>query len=97
MDVPDRKSLAFVDGGYDGTTYEFETTGGKLCCLVCIRPGKKQDNLEVYGLLVHEAVHVWRKINERLNEDNPSSEFEAYALQNIAMRLMVAYDKIKKG
>jgi hypothetical protein len=59
--------------------------------IVCLRrrPGIKR--VEIYGLLVHEAVHVWQWIKEELGEDRPSKEFEAYSIQGIAQNLMAAY------
>lgn len=46
-------------------------------------------------LLVHEAMHVWRDIREAIKEDDPSSEFEAYAMQNISAQLFEAYEKTR--
>lgn len=42
-------------------------------------------------LLAHEAMHVWRDIRRQLGERKPSSEIEAYAIQNILSNLMKAY------
>ena len=75
----------------DATTSCFETASGQLYCIVCIRKNKKPKH-EIYGLLVHEATHVWQRIKEWLGEHNPSNEFEAYAMQNISQNLMAAYD-----
>lgn len=47
----------------------------------------------VYGLIVHEAMHIWREIKDILGESDPSSEFEAYSMQWIAHELMVEYDR----
>lgn len=46
-------------------------------------------------LLIHEAVHVWQDLREAVNEEKPSSEFEAYMLQNIAAELFIAYQKTR--
>jgi hypothetical protein len=51
---------------------------------------------QVYALLVHEAVHIWQDVKHRIGEDNPSSEFEAYAIQNISQELMLAYKLLTK-
>lgn len=42
-------------------------------------------------LLVHESMHVWRDMREAIGEEKPSSEFEAYAMQNIFGALLDAY------
>ena len=49
-------------------------------------------NLENLGLIVHESVHVWQKIKERMNEESPSKEFEAYSVQRIAQDLFHLYE-----
>ena len=46
-------------------------------------------------LLAHEAMHVWRDIRKGIGERNPSSELEAYAIQNILSNLMTAYEKTR--
>jgi len=46
-------------------------------------------------LLVHEAMHVWRDMCEAIDEKHPSSEFEAYAVQNISANLFKAYEKTR--
>ncbi|ENX41541.1 hypothetical protein F887_01937 [Acinetobacter sp. NIPH 2100] len=38
----------------------------------------ERDLIEVYGLLLHESVHVWQRIRKLMGEREPSSEFEAY-------------------
>lgn len=49
--------------------------------------------IEVYGLLLHEAVHVWQKIRKLMGEKEPSSEFEAYSIQAIAQDLFEMYEE----
>ncbi|MDH2521275.1 hypothetical protein [Acinetobacter baumannii] len=49
--------------------------------------------IEVYGLLLHEAVHVWQKIKKLMGEREPSSEFEAYSIQAIAQDLFKMYEE----
>lgn len=46
-------------------------------------------------LLVHEAMHVWRDLREAVGEPEPSSEFEAYAMQNITGNLIDAFQKTR--
>lgn len=48
--------------------------------------------LSVVGLLVHEAMHVWRQIREIIGEQYPSLEFEAYYIQAISQELIRGYE-----
>ncbi|MPS60582.1 hypothetical protein [Acinetobacter sp.] len=48
--------------------------------------------IEVYGLLLHEAVHVWQKVKKLMGEKEPSSEFEAYSIQSIAQDLFEMFE-----
>lgn len=70
----------------DATTTFFEHDG-KAIMIVSLRC-KRRRKAEIHALLCHEAVHVWRKICELLGEDEPSSEFEAYAIQMITLNLI---------
>ena len=65
---------------------------GKRVAIVTVLKRSPQDTVE---LLVHEAMHVWRDIRESIGEDHPSSEFEAYAMQNITSALFDAYVKTR--
>lgn len=49
--------------------------------------------IEVYGLLLHKAVHVWQKIKKLMGEREPSVEFEAYSIQAIAQDLFKMYEE----
>ncbi|WP_151828174.1 hypothetical protein [Acinetobacter oleivorans] len=55
--------------------------------------------IEIYGLLLHEAVHVWQKVKKLMGEKEPSSEFEAYSIQAIAQDLFEMYEEseVKHG
>lgn len=75
------------------TAHSFENNEGQLCVIVCLRVRPGRTLIEVHGLLVHEAVHVFQDWCDRIGERHPSSEFEAYAIQRIAQRLMEAYEK----
>jgi len=90
----------------DATTHSYIDQDNQLCVVVGLRADKAKDSefVEVVGLLVHEAVHVWQEIRSRLVYSlDPSrrggleAEFEAYAIQNIAQTLIEAYQKqVKK-
>ncbi|MDC4872598.1 hypothetical protein OHW09_01690 [Acinetobacter baumannii] len=55
--------------------------------------------IEIYGLLLHEAVHVWQIVKRRMGESEPSVEFEAYSIQAIAQDLFEMYEEseVKHG
>lgn len=53
----------------------------------------ERNQIEVYGLLLHEAVHVWQKIKKLMGEREPSSEFEAYSIQAIAQDLFKMHEE----
>ncbi|MGQ1216569.1 hypothetical protein ACT4Z6_18755 [Acinetobacter baumannii] len=53
----------------------------------------ERNQIEVYGLLLHEAVHVWQKIKKLMGEREPSVEFEAYSIQAIAQDLFKMYEE----
>lgn len=59
----------------------------------------ERNQIEVYGLLLHEAVHVWQKIKKLMGEREPSSEFEAYSIQAIAQDLFEMFEasEVKHG
>jgi len=49
--------------------------------------------IETYGLLLHEAVHIWQRIRRLMGEYEPSKEFEAYSIQAIAQDLFAMYEE----
>ncbi len=52
-----------------------------------------KDQIQVYGLLLHEAVHIWQIVKRRMSEREPSVEFEAYSIQAIAQDLFKMYEE----
>lgn len=58
-----------------------------------------RDLIEVYGLLLHEAVHIWQRVKKLMGEREPSTEFEAYSIQAIAQDLFEMYEasEVKDG
>lgn len=84
--------------GANATTHFFDNPEGKTVALVCLGPGHEtRKPIEVAGLLVHEAVHVWQQHCEDIGERSPGLEQEAYAIQSIAQELMAEYARrIKK-
>ena len=64
----------------------FEKTDGVggLTLIVTLGPqAKAAGDVDVAGLLCHEATHVWQAVRDNMGEKSPSSEFEAYSMQAI--------------
>ena len=80
----------------DATTHFFFSKGKQHhdFCIVSVRKDKKK--VYIFGLLVHEAVHIWHALKDDLNEKQPSEEFEAISIQTIAQRLIEKYEREKK-
>ena len=71
------------------------THEGRDICIVTIdgKLAKSYSGIAIAALLVHEAVHVFQFLCRSIGEHSPSSEFEAYAIQNISEELMEAYSR----
>lgn len=82
---------AWVTEGCDATAHSFMNPDGNLACVVCLRVAPGISSIQIASLLVHESVHVWQRFKDSIGETSPSREFEAYAIQAIAQRLMKAY------
>lgn len=75
----------------NATAHHFRKNDGSLATVVCLGSTKGRKLHEIYGLLVHEAVHIWQEYREFIGERFPSSEFEAYSIQWIAQNLIDSY------
>lgn len=77
----------------DARTATFENkTRGDIAVIVTVHERyDEKPAVAVMALIAHEAVHVWQAIRKEMGEDSPSTEFEAYALQDIILRLGTAY------
>ena len=80
----------------DATAHYFDCARG-LTVVVCMRGWEGRNPVEVAGLLIHEAVHVWQEYAARIGEDSPGREQEAYAIQAIAQELMQSFVDQTKG
>lgn len=75
------------------TTTLFQSTDRKTrTCIVTVGIRTPRETI---SLIAHEAMHVWRDICQGIGEEHPSSEFEAYAVQNIIDELIQAYEKTR--
>lgn len=74
------------------TTFTMED---KTCCIVTLGQAAEaagRTRVEIAGLLVHEATHVWQEVRKVMNDPGqPSIEFEAYSIQAIFQGLYQAW------
>lgn len=82
---------AWMNAGADATTHFFDNQDKKTCAIVCLGKTDGRNAIEVAGLLVHEAVHVWQQHCEDIGERKPGDEQEAYGIQSIAQELLAEY------
>jgi hypothetical protein len=87
----------FVKKGFGATCNIFHCQDGEKIALVCMGDTKGFTREEIYGLLTHEAVHIWQYVKEDINETRPGMEQEAYAIQAIAQSLMTSYRDQKQA
>lgn len=71
----------------DATTHFLNNQSGEHVAVVCLSSTDGREPIEVAGLLVHEAVHIWREHCKWIGERNPGDETEAYAIQWISQQL----------
>lgn len=86
------KPVAFILNDHsDATAHYLTADNGNRCCIVCLRGMEKHTGIEIAGLLVHEATHIWQDWCEQVGEQTPGIETEAYAIQWISQQLMWEY------
>lgn len=97
LKVPAKEWPNFLGSPHaNATVHHLEKGDGKLLAIVCLGNMEGRLPVEVNGLLVHEAVHIWQRIRENIGERFPSIEFEAYSIQFLAQELMHAYSEATK-
>jgi hypothetical protein len=81
----------WVTNGKAATLHSF--TGGPkgMVCIVCLGDVARHNAIEIAGLLIHEAVHVWQHWCDDVGETHPGAEQEAYGVQAVAQELMAEY------
>lgn len=87
MKVPVEERGHFVSSGKQATTYFIPTNHG-VCCVVCLGDMSNYSKDEVYGLILHECIHIWQTIKEWMQEESPGDEVEAYSIQSIFMDMI---------
>ncbi len=86
----------WINDGANATTHFLEADDNEVI-IVCIKDYENVDPIQICGLLVHEAVHVWQNYCRSIGEREPSSEFEAYSIQRISQQLIESFkDKVCK-
>lgn len=75
----------------NATTHHLMNGSGDVVSVVALGDTSERNPVEVAGLLVHEAVHVWQEYCDSIGETQPGREQEAYAVQAIAQELMAEY------
>ena len=87
-----KEYVAFPTTGAICTTLTHSKTD-ELCAVVSVSKHSQEtcNALEMAGLLVHEAVHIWQAYATWIGEANPGTEQEAYAIQGISQELMMEY------
>lgn len=87
----------WLDDDALANTHYVVTHKNNRATFVCITD-KKMDGISAATLLVHEAVHVVQEYFRYIGEDQPSSELQAYSIQEVSAQLMFAYsDALFKG
>jgi hypothetical protein len=81
----------FLDVQADACVTYFENESNKSLCIVQLPDVADKTIVQIHGLLLHEAVHIWQKLKNKMYEDHPSIEFEAYSIQRIALDLFEAF------
>jgi hypothetical protein len=81
----------WVDAPAHARTYMLENPEMGQVAVIGMRDWQGRSSIEVAGLLVHEAVHVWQEYADRIGERHPGAEQEAYAIQAIAQELMAEF------
>lgn len=81
----------WISKGSDAAAHHLSNKNGEVVCILCIHVPDGKSPIEIAGLLVHEAVHVFQKYCQYIGEDSPASEQEAYGIQHISQTLMGEY------
>ena len=78
---------------------DFTNSGRLTAVLVTVLedadPHYRRNPGRLFGILCHEAVHVWQTACKEMQEKEPSHEFEAYTVQHLAEQLFDAYRKTR--
>lgn len=84
------KALSFLSLSKFAQCTYFDDEGTRVC-IVEVGNLARFTVAEAHATIVHEAVHVHQQIMQRMQEDSPSCEFEAYSVQQVVVDLLSAY------
>lgn len=73
------------------TAHYLQNENGEAVCIVALSSWEGRNPIEVAGLLIHEAVHVWQEYCNRIGEERPGDEQEAYGIQAISQELLAEF------
>ena len=93
-----KESLAWVREGDDSTVHFLYNHKNEPVCVVCVGACEGADDLQIFGLLAHEAMHVIQEWRESVGGRNRIAsvferETEAYALHRIFQNLLYEYQR----
>ena len=85
----------FMKENADATTHNFIHPKHGEMNLVSLdaKAARGRTRDEIYGLMVHEAVHCKQHVFVAIGETTPGAEQEAYLVQHIAQTFMRAWQK----
>lgn len=91
MGVPQAQRGPWISNDQSDATSHILENGSDMACVVALRVKAGTTGIEIAGLLVHEATHIFQEWCSKAGERHPSNEFEAYSIQTLAQSLMQSY------
>ena len=92
LELPRGEWPNYIHGEHShATTHFLHSCRGQHLVIVCMRDWETRNGVEIAGLLVHEATHIWQESMRNIGETSPSDEFMAYGIQNLSQELMDAF------
>lgn len=74
----------------------FNSRYGRII-IVCLAPPKRWHTRDVtWGLLTHEAVHVYQRAVQGMHEEGLCMEFMAYCIQDWSQKLWLEWERQRK-
>lgn len=84
--------LTFPQWGANVQMFSKDGTNEHCAVVTLAEDSQKNCNsVEIAGMLVHEAVHIWQYYAEKMGETKPGDEQEAYAVQGLTQELLAEY------
>lgn len=82
------RDLTWVEPHQSAVAWTFESPKAGQVSVVALALKTNEPSLIVAGTLAHEAVHVWQNWARHIEEDEPGTEQEAEAIEQIFMHLL---------